>query len=41
MVVLLKANGLTALGQVKDLPVIFHKLPLHLSLQEYLRLHLH
>lgn len=41
MLVLLRANGFTALGQVKDLPLIFHKLPLHLSLEEYLRLHLH
>jgi hypothetical protein len=38
---LLKANGFTALGQVKHLPLIFEKLPLHLSLKEYLRLYLH
>lgn len=41
MLVLLKSNGLTALGQVKDLPSIFHNLPLNISLKEYLRLHLH
>ncbi len=40
MMVLLKSNGLTALGKVKDLPFIFNDYPLDITLKEYLNRHL-
>ncbi|KUG04784.1 hypothetical protein ASZ90_017923 [hydrocarbon metagenome] len=40
MLVLFKANGLTALGKIKDLPSIFDDYPLDLTLKEYLRMRL-